>query len=154
QPLGPAPDERRRSHGHARAYAGRALGGQSRAALPRHAQRSLLARLRRVDARHALRAPPGDRRIPRLRALAARRARGQPFASPRLRHRPHAAVVKALGLVLLGACEPATSQAPPDVLTITESEQTAAFVRNFNPLLEVGNVRWPARNAMYEPLLI
>jgi len=37
---------------------------------------------------------------------------------------------------------------------MTESEQTAAFTRNFNPLLEAGNVRWPARSAMYEPLLI
>lgn len=57
-------------------------------------------------------------------------------------------------VVLVLACEPATSRVAPDVLTITETEQTAAFVRNFNPLLEVGNVRWPARNSMYEPLLI
>ncbi len=37
---------------------------------------------------------------------------------------------------------------------VTESKQTASFVRNFNPLAEVGDVRWPTRRAMYEPLLI
>jgi peptide/nickel transport system substrate-binding protein len=62
--------------------------------------------------------------------------------------------VKLAWVVLVAACEPAASRVAPDVLTITETEQTAAFVRNFNPLLEVGNVRWPARNAMYEPLVI
>ena len=35
-----------------------------------------------------------------------------------------------------------------------EAEQTASFVRNFNPLLEAGAVRWPTRRAMYEPLII
>lgn len=39
-------------------------------------------------------------------------------------------------------------------MVITEEEQTAAFVRNFNPLLEVGDVRWPTKRAMYEPLLV
>jgi peptide/nickel transport system substrate-binding protein len=42
----------------------------------------------------------------------------------------------------------------PGVLVVAESEQTSAFIRNFNPLVEVGDVRWPTRHAMYEPLLI
>lgn len=42
----------------------------------------------------------------------------------------------------------------PGVLAVTEHDGATTFVRNFNPLLEVGNVRWPTRRAMYEPLLI
>jgi peptide/nickel transport system substrate-binding protein len=40
------------------------------------------------------------------------------------------------------------------VIAVEETEQTASFVRNFNPLLEAGFVRWPTRRAMYEPMLI
>ena len=39
-------------------------------------------------------------------------------------------------------------------MAVMETEQTASFVRNFNPLLEAGAVRWPTRRAMYEPMLI
>jgi len=39
-------------------------------------------------------------------------------------------------------------------MVVSESKQTSSFVRNFNPLAEVGDVRWPTRGAMYEPLLI
>jgi peptide/nickel transport system substrate-binding protein len=42
----------------------------------------------------------------------------------------------------------------PGVLVVAESEQTSSFIRNFNPLTEVGDVRWPTRHAIYEPLLI
>lgn len=52
------------------------------------------------------------------------------------------------------ACAPPGRSAEPGVLVVGENEQTAAFVRNFNPLLEAGNVRWPTRRAMYEPLLV
>jgi peptide/nickel transport system substrate-binding protein len=51
------------------------------------------------------------------------------------------------------ACTAPREAIPPGVLTITE-EQSASFVRNFNPLQYAGDVRWPARHAMYEPLLI
>jgi peptide/nickel transport system substrate-binding protein len=50
------------------------------------------------------------------------------------------------------ACAPPRQSAEAGVLVITESEQTASFIRNFNPLLEVGDVRWPAKRSMYEPL--
>ena len=39
-------------------------------------------------------------------------------------------------------------------MAVMETEQTASFVRNFNPLLEAGAVRWPTRRAMYEPMLV
>jgi peptide/nickel transport system substrate-binding protein len=45
-------------------------------------------------------------------------------------------------------------QAEPGVLVVEEKEQTAVFIRNFNPLVEVGDVRWPATHSMYEPLMI
>jgi peptide/nickel transport system substrate-binding protein len=48
----------------------------------------------------------------------------------------------------------ADRRAEPGVLLIDEGEQTATFLRNFNPLMEVGDQRWPATRAMYEPLLI
>src|SRR5262249_44796369 len=51
-------------------------------------------------------------------------------------------------------CAPSRDSAGPGVLMVEEKEQTASFVRNFNPLLEVGDVRWPALHSMYEPLLI
>ena len=56
-------------------------------------------------------------------------------------------------IATLAACAPRQA-AEPGVLTIEEKEQTTSFVRNFNPLLEVGDVRWPATRAMYEPLAI
>jgi peptide/nickel transport system substrate-binding protein len=52
------------------------------------------------------------------------------------------------------ACAPHREDLPPGTIAVMEAEQTAAFVRNFNPLLEAGAVRWPTRRAMYEPLLI
>ena len=50
------------------------------------------------------------------------------------------------------SCAPPRQAAEAGVLVVTESEQTASFIRNFNPLLEVGDVRWAAKRAMYEPL--
>jgi peptide/nickel transport system substrate-binding protein len=52
------------------------------------------------------------------------------------------------------ACVPRSEKLPPGVIAVEETEQTASFVRNFNPLLEAGSVRWPTRRAMYEPMLI
>jgi peptide/nickel transport system substrate-binding protein len=54
----------------------------------------------------------------------------------------------------LWSCVARTDSAEAGVMVITETEQTASFVRNFNPLLEVGDVRWPTKHAMYEPLLV
>ncbi|HVK69075.1 MAG TPA: ABC transporter substrate-binding protein [Polyangium sp.] len=42
---------------------------------------------------------------------------------------------------------------PGGVLTVS-TEQQASWVRNFNPLLAPGNIRWPTRAGIYEPLFI
>lgn len=54
----------------------------------------------------------------------------------------------------LTACGAGRPAAEPGVMEIGESRQSSSFTRNFNPLLELGDVRWPAKCAMYEPLLI
>jgi peptide/nickel transport system substrate-binding protein len=64
-----------------------------------------------------------------------------------------------IGLVLLAivpgaGCVGRADPLPAGVVAVMEAEQTASFVRNFNPLLEVGTARWPTRRAMYEPMLI
>jgi len=59
-----------------------------------------------------------------------------------------------VGCVLLCGCAPERGEPQPGVLVVNEAEQTAAFVRNFNPFFELGDVRWPARHSMYEPLMI
>src|SRR5689334_19112916 len=56
--------------------------------------------------------------------------------------------------VMAASCAVGERSADPGVLMIEEKEQTASFIRNFNPLLEVGDVRWPATHSMYEPMLI
>ena len=58
-----------------------------------------------------------------------------------------------LALAALGCVRPG-ERLPPGVIAVEETEQTSSFVRNFNPLLEAGSVRWPTRRAMYEPMLI
>src|SRR6185369_7496122 len=52
------------------------------------------------------------------------------------------------------ACAPRRESLDPGVMVVSEGDQTPAFVRNFNPLLEAGDVRWPTRRAMYEPMLV
>ncbi|WP_232296407.1 ABC transporter substrate-binding protein [Plesiocystis pacifica] len=63
------------------------------------------------------------------------------------------AALALCGLSVFG-CSAERSELPPGVLVITEGEQTAAFIRNFNPLAEVGDVRWAATRAIYEPMMI
>jgi peptide/nickel transport system substrate-binding protein len=65
-------------------------------------------------------------------------------------------LVGALGStpVAIPGCGGAHPSPSPGVLEIAEGAKTSAFTRNFNPLLEVGDMRWPARGSMYEPLLI
>jgi peptide/nickel transport system substrate-binding protein len=60
----------------------------------------------------------------------------------------------ALLVVAAAGCVGRPEPLPAGVVAVMEAEQTATFVRNFNPLLEVGASRWPTRRAMYEPLLI
>ncbi|HEY0714705.1 MAG TPA: ABC transporter substrate-binding protein, partial [Polyangia bacterium] len=55
---------------------------------------------------------------------------------------------------LATACVARPEPLPPDTMAVMETEQTASFVRNFNPLLETGSARWPTFRAMYEPMAI
>ena len=78
---------------------------------------------------------------------------------PRLVFRRFGAWPKAAALTLAaglcaGACGGARATPTPGVLEIAEGAKSSAFTRNFNPLLEAGDMRWPARGSMYEPLLI
>jgi peptide/nickel transport system substrate-binding protein len=41
-----------------------------------------------------------------------------------------------------------------DTFLTVSIEQQASWVRNFNPLLAAGNVRWPTVAGIYEPLLV
>ena len=59
-----------------------------------------------------------------------------------------------LGALAICGCAHEDVAREPGVLVITETEQTGSFTRNFNPMLEAGDVRWPARRAMYEPMMI
>jgi peptide/nickel transport system substrate-binding protein len=59
---------------------------------------------------------------------------------------------RLLMLVLGGACH--QDVAPPPGTLVISKEQTASWVRNFNPLLVTGSPRWPSRGGIYEPLLI
>jgi peptide/nickel transport system substrate-binding protein len=70
------------------------------------------------------------------------------LASARPSHAALACLLTALG------CVARPEPLPPGVVAVMESEQTASFVRNFNPLLEGGSDRWPTLRAMYEPLAI
>ncbi len=56
--------------------------------------------------------------------------------------------------IVASSCAPRRQAAEEGVLQVSETEQTESFIRNFNPLLEVGDVRWAAKNSMYEPMLI
>ena len=49
-------------------------------------------------------------------------------------------------LVCAAGCAPRRERLPPGVMAVMETEQTASFVRNFNPLLEAGAVRWLQNN--------
>ena len=56
-------------------------------------------------------------------------------------------------MVCAGAgCMAKPEPLPTGVIAVMEADQTASFVRNFNPLLEGGDARWPTRRAMYEPM--
>ena len=59
-----------------------------------------------------------------------------------------------VSLLALSACVARPEPLPPGIIAVMEADQTSAFVRNFNPLLEGGGARWPTLRAMYEPMLI
>jgi len=63
------------------------------------------------------------------------------------------AVAFAAVTAAAGACSDPVADRLPGVLVIS-AEQTAAWVRNFNPLHPAGLGRWPSRGGVYEPLLV
>jgi peptide/nickel transport system substrate-binding protein len=62
------------------------------------------------------------------------------------------AISCALLPLLWLACTRPPSPPPPGVLTVSV-EQTASWIRNFNPLV-AGGARWPTASGVYEPLFI
>lgn len=67
-----------------------------------------------------------------------------------------AAVVVSLTLALLLAgagCAREQAHAPDGVLVVSQ-EQTASWIRNFNPLTTATAARWPTMAGIYEPLLV
>jgi peptide/nickel transport system substrate-binding protein len=64
-----------------------------------------------------------------------------------------AAATGATGLKL-GAQSALAQDIPQDELVTMSQEQQQVWVKNFNPLLAEGSVRWPTHCGIYEPLLI
>jgi peptide/nickel transport system substrate-binding protein len=63
-------------------------------------------------------------------------------------------VATVVGALVAASCGPRKAGIEAGALVIEERQQTASFTRNFNPFVEAGDVRWPARRSMYEPLLV
>lgn len=83
------------------------------------------------------------------------RGSGLQLHGGRHRRRPSRALLAGLAAVCAGpACVAKPEPLPTGVIAVMEADQTASFVRNFNPLLEGGDARWPTRRAMYEPMMI
>ncbi|HMB71032.1 MAG TPA: ABC transporter substrate-binding protein, partial [bacterium] len=60
----------------------------------------------------------------------------------------------ALFLLLASvACAPHETR-PPDGVLVVSQEQTAAWIRNFNPLTAATSARWPTLAGIYEPLYV
>jgi len=59
-----------------------------------------------------------------------------------------------LACALLGAgCASPREDLPPGVLVVSQ-EQTASWIRNFNPLTTASAPRWPTMAGVYEPLFV
>ena len=61
-------------------------------------------------------------------------------------------LVASLAAVLAG-CAGDAERLPPGVLVVSQ-EQTASWVRNFNPLTPAASARWPTLAGVYEPLFV
>lgn len=71
------------------------------------------------------------------------------------RNRRRAAHWLCLLCALAFACKRELPDVPKEErLLVVAQEQQAAWLRNFNPLLPPGSVRWPTPAGIYEPLLI
>lgn len=58
-----------------------------------------------------------------------------------------------LSLAALAGCAPPRVQTPRGVMVVSQ-EQTASWVRNFNPLSPAAAPRWPTLAGVYEPLFV
>lgn len=56
--------------------------------------------------------------------------------------------------VTLGNRTAGAQDVPKDELVTVSTEQQQTWLRNFNPLLNEGSVRWPTHAGIYEPLLV
>ncbi len=59
----------------------------------------------------------------------------------------------ALAAAALAGCDTGVKPLPRDVLIVSQ-EQTASWVRNFNPLTPAAASRWPTLAGVYEPLFV
>jgi peptide/nickel transport system substrate-binding protein len=64
------------------------------------------------------------------------------------------AAVAGTTAVSLDARTASAQDIPQDELVTMSQEQQQTWIRNFNPLLTEGSVRWPTHCGIYEPLLI
>ncbi len=62
-------------------------------------------------------------------------------------------VSAALALLQLSACTRQVERSEDGVLVVSQ-EQTAAWIRNFNPLTTASSARWPTLAGIYEPLYV
>ena len=66
---------------------------------------------------------------------------------------PKRAIGLALSVLLAAGCTGPEAERPPGVLVICQ-EQTASWIRNFNPLTPAGVARFPTLAGVYEPLIV
>lgn len=59
----------------------------------------------------------------------------------------------ALAIALLAGCSSGRTDPPRGVMVVSQ-EQTASWVRNFNPLTTAASARWPSLAGVYEPLFV
>lgn len=68
--------------------------------------------------------------------------------------RLHRALAGGLAGIALAAGCAGERQPPPRGVMVVSQEQTASFVRNFNPLTTAAAARWPTLAGVYEPLFV
>lgn len=57
-------------------------------------------------------------------------------------------------LLLMISCQPGKKVSPPREHMVLSTEQSASWIRNFNPLSAAAGARWATIAAIYEPLMI
>lgn len=68
-------------------------------------------------------------------------------------HPGRALAIGALTLAALAGCAPERREPPRGVMVVSQ-EQTASWVRNFNPLTTAASARWPTLAGVYEPMFV